>query len=113
MREGPAKMKDIRFVGLDVHKESTAVAVAEPGWGEPRDLGVIQTTADAVAKLVRKLGGKDGLIVAYEAGPCGYSIYRQLRSMGVQCQVVAPSLIPRRPGDRVKTDWTCPASVDT
>jgi transposase len=104
MRKGPAKMKDIRFVGLDVHKESTAVAVAEPGWGEARDVGIIPTTADAVAKLVRKLGGKEGLVVAYEAGPCGYGIYRQLRSMGVECQVVAPSLIPRRPGDRVKTD---------
>ncbi len=104
MREGPAKMKDIRFVGLDVHKESTAVAVAEPGWGEPGNVGIIPTTPDALAKLVRKLGGKEGLVVAYEAGPCGYAIYRQLRAMGVQCQVVAPSLIPRRPGDRVKTD---------
>ncbi len=92
-------MKDIRFVGLDVHKESTAVAVAEPGSGEPRNVGIIPTTPDALAKLVRKLGGKEGLVVAYEAGPCGYSIYRQLRAMGVQCQVVAPSLIPRRPGD--------------
>jgi len=82
-------MKDIRFVGLDVHKERTAVAVAEPGWGEPRSLGVIPTTRDALAKLVRKLGGKGRLVIAYEVGPCGYGIYRQLRTMGIECHVVA------------------------
>jgi transposase len=59
----PAKMKGIRFVGLDVHKDTTAVAVAESGWGEPRDLGTIPTTAEAMAKLVRKLGGKGSLLV--------------------------------------------------
>jgi len=90
-------------VGLDVHKDTIAVAVAERG-GEVRDWGTILHTPEAVRKLVRKLGPKEELLVAYEAGPCGYELYRQLWSMDVQCVVVAPSLVPRRPGDRVKTD---------
>lgn len=61
-------------------------------------------TPEAVSKLIRKLGPKDKLVVAYEAGPCGYGLYRQWTAMGVTCMVVAPSLIPKRPGDRVKTD---------
>ena len=67
-------------------------------------MGTIPYEAEAVTKLVRKLGPKERLIVAYEAGPCGYGLYRQLTSMGVVCVVVAPSRVPRGPGDRVETD---------
>lgn len=92
-----------RFIGLDVHKDSIAVAVAEDK-GAIRALGVIDNSPDSIRKLVRKLGEKGALHVCYEAGPCGYAISRQLTKMGVRCSVVAPSLIPVQSGDRVKTD---------
>lgn len=95
--------KPTRFVGLDVHAETIAVAVAE-GREEVRSLGTIPNEADAVRRLVKKLGGADGLRVCYEAGPCGYVLYWQLAGLGVACEVVAPTLVPVRPGDRVKTD---------
>src|ERR1035438_9283880 len=98
-------MEKYKFVGLDVHKETVAVAVAEPDGGEVRYLGEISNTADSVVKLVRRLRKEGGrLSFCYEAGPCGYGLHRQLRDLGQDCQVVAPSLIPRKPGDRVKTD---------
>jgi transposase len=98
-------MEKYKFVGLDVHKETIAVAVAEPDGGEVRYLGEISNTADSVVKLVRRLRKEGGrLSFCYEAGPCGYGLHRQLRDLGQDCQVVAPSLIPRKPGDRVKTD---------
>jgi transposase len=96
----------ITYVGLDVHKESIVVAVAEGGLrGEVREHGRIVNTAAALDRLLRKLG-QDGvkLRFCYEAGPCGYSIQRQLSTAGYECVVVAPSLIPKRAGDRVKTD---------
>lgn len=93
-----------RFIGLDVHKASITVAVTGP-FGEPEDHGTIVNDPAAVRKLIRRLGD-DGhhLSVAYEAGPTGYALHRQLTSMGIDCIVVAPSLIPVRPGDRIKTD---------
>ena len=99
-------MNDIIFVGLDVHKASVAVAVAEGSrGGEVRQLGVIPNRADAIAKLVEKLGkGGRRLNFCYEAGPCGYGLHRQLTDLGHDCIVVAPSLIPMKAGDRVKTD---------
>ena len=96
----------ITYVGLDVHKESIVVAVASGGLrGEVREYGRIANTAAALDRLIRKLGA-DGMALrfCYEAGPCGYGIQRRLSARGQECVVVAPSLIPRRAGDRVKTD---------
>src|SRR4249920_3871855 len=96
----------ITYVGLDVHKDSIVVAVAEGGLrGEVREYGRIANTATALDRLLRKLGG-DGMTLrfCYEAGPCGYGSQRRLSAQGHECAVVAPSLIPKRAGDRVKTD---------
>jgi transposase len=93
---------NLRYLGLDVHADTIAAAVAEPG-GEVRALGILPNRPEAVAKLVRKLG-REHLRVCYEAGPCGYVLYWQLSRLGVPCDVVAPTLVPTKPGDRVKTD---------
>jgi transposase len=95
------------YVGLDVHKETIAVAVAEPGRAEPVYRGEIANKPKQVEKLVAKLSTTyDGglLQFCYEAGPCGYVLYRQIIGCGHDCQVVAPSKIPRTPGERIKTD---------
>jgi len=94
------------FVGIDTAKARNAIAVAEGGrGGEIRYLGELDNTPEAVIKLVRKLAARyEKLHFCYEAGPTGYGLYRQIRSLGHECTVVAPSLIPRRPGDRVKTN---------
>ena len=97
-------MNSLKYIGLDVHKETIAVAVAEEGRTAPTSLGTIANDPAAVRKLIRQLGGRARLRCCYEAGPCGYVLYHQLTDQGVSCQVVAPSLVPRRPGDRVKTD---------
>jgi transposase len=91
---------------LDTHKAKIAVAVAEPGRaGEVRFHGEIANRPDAVRRLIERLGAKHGqLRVCYEAGPCGYGLYRQITALGHDCTVVAPSLVPRKPGDRVKTN---------
>jgi transposase len=93
-------------VGLDTHKAKIAVAVAEPGRsGEVRFVGEIANQPDAVRRLVERLADKHGrLKVCYEAGPCGYGLQRQITALGQDCTVVAPSLVPRKPGDRVKTN---------
>jgi transposase len=96
-------MSKVQFVGLDVHAETIAVAVAEMG-GEVRSLGVIPNRLEAVRKLVHKLGPVQHLRACYEAGPTGYVLYWQLTQLGVDCQVIAPSLVPTKAGDRVKTD---------
>jgi transposase len=96
-------MRNVRFIGLDVHAETIAVAVAEPG-GEVRSLGTIPNRAECVARLVKKLGKPEQLRACYEAGPTGYVLYWQLSELGVKCEVVAPTLIPVNAGDRVKTD---------
>jgi transposase len=94
-----------KYVGMDVHKETIAVSVADGTGGEPRYLGEIPNTPEAVVKLVRQLKkDRAPLRFCYEAGPCGYELYRQLKALAQGCQVVAPSLVPKKPGSRVKTD---------
>ena len=95
--------KDIRHLGLDVDSERIAVAVAEGG-GEVRSLGMIPNREDSVRRLVKKLGPANRLRICYEAGPHGYSLYWQLTKLGAHCDVVAPTLIPVKSGDRVKTN---------
>ncbi len=94
-----------KYVGLDTHKDSIAVSVANAVGGRARFYGEVANTPTALSKLMRRLS-PEGEVVSYcyEAGPCGYGIYRQISQSGHECQVVAPSLIPSRPGDRVKTD---------
>jgi transposase len=99
-------MKSTTFVGLDVHKRMTSVAIAEGRrGGEVRFLGEIPSTAEALDRLVERLQGRHRqLTFCYEAGPRGYGVHRLLSGLGRDCVVVAPSLIPSRPGDRVKTN---------
>jgi transposase len=94
------------FVGLDTSKLKISVAVAEDGrQGEIRFLGEIDNTPEAVRRLVSKLSGKHReLLFCYEAGPTGYGLHRQISALGHECAVIAPSLIPKRPGERVKTN---------
>ena len=96
-------MKRIKFVGLDVHADTIAVALAAQE-GEARSLGIIPNRVESIRKLVRKLGPLEQLRFCYEAGPTGYALYWQLTQMGAQCEVVAPTLVPVKAGDRVKTD---------
>jgi transposase len=97
-------MKDkVRFLGLDVHAETIAVAVAEQD-GEVRSLGTIPNRAESIRKLMKKLGPVEQLRACYEAGPTGYVLYWQLTALGVECAVIAPTLAPMKAGDRVKTD---------
>ena len=94
------------FVGMDVHKNSIEIAIAQRGRnGEVRNYGKIDGTLEALEKVVRKLVSKGGLLhFVYEAGPCGYEIYRHLTAKGYDCAVVAPSRIPKKSGDRIKND---------
>lgn len=95
---------DVRlWVALDVHKFSIVAATLPPAGGRP-ELQRIETTEKAIRRLIDRLGGPDGLAVAYEAGPGGFELLRLLSRIGVRCDVIAPSLVPVRAGDRVKTD---------
>jgi transposase len=92
------------YVGCDVHQASITVAIAHAGRGAGQVVATIRNESGAIRSLMRRLGPAERLEVAYEAGPCGYALYRQLQGLGIACQVIAPSLIPRRPGRVVKTD---------
>ena len=96
-------MNNVRFVGLDVHAETIAVAVADAN-EDVRAVGVIPNQPESIRKLVKKLGPAEQLRVCYEAGPTGYVVYWQLAGLGVRCEVIAPTLVPVKAGDRVKTD---------
>lgn len=92
-----------RFVGLDVHAATIAVAVAERG-GEVRFLGTIPNRTESVFKLVKRLNAEGAWKACYEAGPTGYVLYWLLTKAGISCQVIAPTLVPMKAGDRIKTD---------
>ncbi len=96
-----------RYVGLDVHQDRIAVCVVGAE-GEEQPTSIIANDPDVIAKVMRRIarqaGGPEALHCCYEAGPCGYTLYRQLSRMGISCNVVAPSLTPVRPGSRVRTD---------
>lgn len=96
-------MSNLRYVGLDVHAETIAVAIADAE-GEVRSVGVIPNRPEAVAKQFGRFGARAQLRVCYEAGPCGFVLQRQLTHLGIACDVIAPTLIPMKAGDRVKTD---------
>ena len=98
--------QSITFVGLDVHKETISVALADGSErGEGRVYGEIANRPDALGKLLGRLARSGAeLRFCYEAGPCGYGIQRQLTTAGHDCVVVAPALIPKKPGDRIKTN---------
>jgi transposase len=96
-------MKYTTFVGLDVHKETISVAVIHQGSPEAEFIGKFPNNPETIRNLIKKLGVQQTQY-GYEAGPCGYAIYRQILQLGGGCVVVAPSLIPIKPGDRIKTD---------
>jgi transposase len=95
--------REPRFVGLDVHADTIVVAVAEPK-GEVRSLGTIANRPELVKRLVKKLNAEGHWKACYEAGPTGYALYWQLEELGIECEVIAPTLVPTKAGDRVKTD---------
>ena len=98
--------KKVLYIGLDVHKNTIDAAIAPSrSNGKVRSYGKINNTVDALNKLIEKLQAKNvALRFVYEAGPCGYQIHRHLKSKKISCAVVAPSMIPKRSGDRIKTD---------
>ena len=104
-------MSDITHIGLDVHKDSIAVAVLRPGTTEV-DERVIPNTPEALRRLFRRYEDPSALRACYEAGPTGYDTHRLITSLGIECDVIAPSMIPRRSGVReeVKRDAGSPVS---
>lgn len=91
-------------VGLDVHKDSISVAVAQPGREPARLVGKVVHDVPKLLKVLAKLGSVEQLHLVYEAGPTGFGLQRALADKGYSCEVIAPSLMPRRAGDRIKTD---------
>ena len=95
--------KNTRYLGLDVHGETITAAVAA-GRKPAESLGQFPNSPESVRKFIEKLGDRRELKVCYEAGPTGYALFWQLKKLGVECEVIAPSLIPKKPGERIKTD---------
>jgi transposase len=97
--------EDISYAGLDVHKKSINVALLKPDESKPMQWQQVNNKA-SIKRLVRKLKREGGESVrcCYEAGPCGFGLQRTLRAAGIECEVIAPTLIPRKPGERIKTD---------
>src|ERR1044071_9575278 len=97
--------KIVHYLGLDVHKDSIAVAIAPQNSTEVRRYGIIGGTLDAVDKLLKRLSQPDiELRLVYQAGPCGFLLCRDLRHKAIHCDLVCPSLIPKKASDRIKTD---------
>ena len=93
------------FVGFDVHKDSIAVAIARSGKQDVESISFINNDSTSIMKMAKRLDEKGGeLSFCYEAGPCGYGVYRQITAMGHSCMVATSSLVPQRPGDQVKND---------
>jgi transposase len=92
------------FVGLDAHAESISIGVADPGRSASRYVGTVGPKLVELTRALAKLGRPSELMIVYEAGPCGYTVARDLLAAGYKCEVVAPSKIPRRAGERIKTD---------
>lgn len=93
------------YVGLDVHADSISIAVAEgDSRARGRSVGTIPNLPDAIRKAMKKLGPAKSLRICYEAGPTGYALYWQLEALGIACEVIAPTLVPVKVGDRIKTD---------
>jgi transposase len=92
------------FVGLDAHAESTAIGFAQTGRAAARFVGTVGAKPAELMRALGKLGKPGSLLIVYEAGPCGYTLARELAAAGHRCEVIAPSKIPRKAGDRVKTD---------
>jgi transposase len=99
-------MNAVKFIGMDVHKNSITIAISDADrHGQPRIYGAINNDLDALDKFCRKMVATTSqLHFVYEAGPCGYGIYRHLTSKGFDCMVAAPSMIPKKSGDRIKND---------
>ncbi len=95
------------YIGMDTHKETIVSSIANPGRGKPKYLGEMANNPKKIKKFVENISMKyqgEALLFCYEAGPCGYQLYHQINSLGHDCMVVAPSLIPVKSGDRIKTD---------
>jgi transposase len=95
------------YIGMDTHKDTIVISIATPGRGKPKHLGTIENDVKKIETFITNLSSKyngEVLLFCYEAGPCGYILYHQITSLGHDCMVVAPSLIPQKSSDRVKTD---------
>jgi transposase len=95
---------NITVVGLDVHKDTVVGGVLPPSADNVKEVFTIENTPKALGKMVQKFEGRGPITFVYEAGPCGYDLYRQLTQKGLKCVMIAPGKIPIKAGDRVKTD---------
>src|SRR5262245_49180176 len=108
-----ARYNTRRFVGLDVHKDSIVVAVAEAGRAPARAVATVPFEFNALRRALERLGPKAEARCCYEAGPTGYGLARALHAAGWACDVIAPSLVPKKSGERIKTDRRDAAQLAT